>query len=278
MSLKEKMEKFNQRWSVTSQDSYEESFDKFKTRILNIFEDIDSHVTEESITAFCQYYGISEQWHSGMMDNRWSTNIIDRLRNETSEVELYRLVELIFSLDIRTTAGYHSGDVYSRRLLYAAVSEAINLSNVNVAITAKDGDIILYPRGEEELDEKLVNETLSFLNPESSTHYEQALKFYQSNNPIKSAESLRRAIEEFLRFKLSNTKGLDANIINLQKKLKESNNDIQVRNIVSATFRYLDTYFNENSKHHDGEITEPENEFLIYQTGLLLRYLNRTIV
>ena len=151
------------------------------------------------------------------------------------------------------------------------------MSDVNVAITITNGDVILYPKGEDKLDEKLVNETLSFLNSKSGTHFEQALKFYQSNNPVKSAESLRRTIEEFLRFKLNNNNGLDSNITELTKKLKDENNDIQVRNIISATLRHLDVYFNENSKHNDGDITEPENEFLIYQTGLLLRYINRVI-
>lgn len=278
MNLKDKMDKFNKRWSITSTDSYEDAFRKFKTRILNIFENIDRHLTDESITAFCQFYGIKEVWHSGMMDNVWSTNISDRLKQEYDEKEFYKLIELIFSLDIRATMGYGGHDyTYSKDILYRDVVKAVELSDVNLSITATDGEVILYPKGEDLLDEELVNSPLSFLNKESAEHFIQALQFYQSKKHIKSAESLRRTLEEFLRNKLGNTKGLSANITELQTKLKADKRDAQVRNIVGSIFSYLDQYFNENSKHNDGDIDDSENEFLIYQTGLLVRYINKNI-
>lgn len=278
MNLKSKMEKFNKRWNITSSDSYEESFKKFKTRILNIFVDIDRHVTDGSIVAFCQYYGIKEIWHSQPYGDRsWSTNVIDRLEAEENEKEFYRLIELIFFLDITSTVGYDRSYTYSKNILLREVMNAVELSDVNVAITVSNEEVILYPRGEKELDEELVNRTLSFLNDQSNEHFEHALKFYQAKNPIKSAESLRRSLEEFLRFKLKNSKGLDANIAELQKKLKSDQRDLQVRNVIFQTFSYFDQYFNENSKHKDGDINYAENEFIIYQTGLLMRYLDQTI-
>jgi len=277
MNLKDKMDKFNKRWSITSADSYEDAFNKFKTRILNIFEGIDQHMTNESITAFCQYYGIKEVWHSGMMDNTWSTNIIDRLNQENIEIEFFKLIEVIFSLDITQTGGYRHEVTYSKDILYRKVVEVVELSNVNLSIIVSGGEVLLYPKGEEILDQELVNSPLSFLNKESAEHFIQALQFYQSKKHVKSAESLRRALEEFLRYKLKNTKGLSANITELQIKLKSDGRDSQVRNILGSTFNYLDQYFNENSKHNDGDINDSENEFLIYQTGLLSRYINKNI-
>jgi hypothetical protein len=279
MNLQNKMNKFNKRWNITSTDSYEDSFQKFKTRILNIFGDIDQHVTGESITIFCQFYGIKEVWHTQPYGDRsWSTNISDRLKQESNEKEFYKLIELIFSLDIRETMGYRGhGYTYSRDILYRKLVNAIDLSDINLSIAVTNGDVILYPKGEDILDNELVDLPLSFLNKESSEHFVQSLQFYQSKNYIKSAESLRRTLEEFLRFKLRNTKGLDANIIESQKSLKSNKKDPQVRNIINSTFSYLDKYFNQNSKHNDGDIDDVENEFLIYQTGLLMRYVNRNI-
>ncbi|MEY2664231.1 MAG: hypothetical protein RIT04_39 [Candidatus Parcubacteria bacterium] len=273
------MQKFNKRWSITSVDSYEVAFRKFKTRILNIFKDIDGHVTNESITAFCQYYGIEEIWHTQAYGERsWSTNIMGRLSQESDEKEFYRLIELLFSLDIESTIGYRGYEcTYSKDILFHSVQKAVELSDVNVSITASDGEIILYPKGEKILDEELVDSPLSFLNKESAEHFIQALQFYQSKKHIKSAESLRRSLEEFLRFKLKNSKGLNANITELQLKLKSDKKDAQVRNIVHLIFSYLDQYFNDNSKHNDGDIDDLENEFLIYQIGLLLKYLNKSI-
>ncbi len=278
MSLKDKMERFNKRWNISSEESYEDAFVKFKTRILNIFKDIDHHLTDESISEFCQFYGIQEKWESSIYgDNRRSKNIITRLVNEADEKEFYKLIELIFALDIRTTADYYGGDTYSKNILYRKVREAIEYSSVNLSIATSNGEVILYPKGEEELDVSLVNYPLSFLKGSVGEHFVHALKFYEEKKHVKSAESIRRTLEEFLRLKLDNTRGLDANIIEVQKVLKTDGADAQVRNVINATFRHLDQYFNENSKHNDGDIDEGENEFLIYQAGLLMRYIEKTL-
>ncbi|MBP7846019.1 MAG: hypothetical protein KA007_01130 [Candidatus Pacebacteria bacterium] len=275
MNLKDRIDKFNNRWNITSADSYEDAFNKFKTRILNIFNDIDSHVTEDSVAHFCQFYGIHEKWeHNYMGDHKWSRNMINRLIQESNEIEFYKLIEVIFSLDITQTGGHRYEVTYSKNILYKKVVEAVELSDVNLSIIATDGEVLLYPKGEDILDEELVNSPLSFFNKESAGHFIQALQFYQSKKHIKSAESLRRTLEEFLRYKLKNTKGLNANITELQTKLKLNGRNSQVRNILGSTFSYLDQYFNENSKHNDGDIDDLENEFLIYQTGLLLRCVN----
>lgn len=266
MDLKEKMEKFNKRWNVSSQDSYEELFLKFKTRILNVFKNIDSSITRDSISYFCQIYAIKEVWHSNLYNsNTWSTNIIDRLTHESNEIEFYKLIELIFSLNFES----------KREIFIFDTVQAIELSNVNVSIDVSTDEIILYPRGEKMLDEDLVSFPLSFLNKESSKHFIEALNFYQSGKNVKSADSLRRSLEEFLRYKLENKKGLNANLEELNKGLKITKQDPQVRNIISNNLGYLDQYFNENSKHNDGDIDENENEFLIYQIGLLLRYVSK---
>jgi len=278
MDLKERMAKFNRRWNITSSDSYSEAFRKFKTRILNILKEIDDHLTDASIKEFCQYYGIREKWNvHEISGDRWSTNVIDRLISENNEEEFYRLIQLIFSLDITSTRGYDSSDIYSKSILLQDVIKAVELSDVNVAITVSDGEVILYPKGEKELDESLVNSPLSFLNKESAEHLVQALQFYQSKKHVKSAESLRRSIEEFLRYKLRNHKGLKANITDLQVQLKLDKRDPQVRNILFQVLAYLDQYFDENSKHNDGDIDESENEFLIYQVGLMMRYIDKNI-
>jgi len=278
MNYKEKVEEFNKRWSIIDNLSYEEEFKKFKKRVLNIFSDIDRHIEKEGIRKFCQILGTTEEWKSNY-NTRWSENIINSLKNENNEKQFYRLLHIIFLLPIKTSYSDYSREVtYSRVKLFKDLYEAIELSNINLSITAKNEEVILYPRGEKEFDTKLVNKVLSFLNPESEIHFVDALNSYSnfsSKNAIKSSESLRRALEEFLRFKLNNNKGLQQNIVELGKKLKASSCDSVIRNNITQTFSLMDLYFNENSKHNDGEIDENENEFLIYQTGILMRYISK---
>lgn len=104
----------------------------------------------------------------------------------------------------------------------------------------------------------------------------EAIKFYNkrtTQDSIKSAEHLRRCLEEFLRFNFGNTRGLDKNIDEVGKQLKNTKKAAELRNLITQSFKHLDLYFNENSKHKDGDIAEAENEFLLYQAGLLMRYL-----
>jgi len=53
-----KINKFNKRWEIIDDSTYEEEFKKFKTRVLNIFSDIDDNVPDEDISKFCQFLGI----------------------------------------------------------------------------------------------------------------------------------------------------------------------------------------------------------------------------
>ncbi len=284
-NVKEHKENFNKRWNITLSYTPQEAFQQFQQRIVNIFKGIsltmgdayrtyylkgiDNIVKEESFLDFCQHYGISEK----LNEQNDKITIIDRVETECNEKEFYRLIEVILSLDMKKSFAKRGKE--TKQYLIKRVKEAIEMSDMDVVATDFKNGLILYPKGEKKLDEELVNKTLSFLNHQSNQHFEEALKFYQDKNPVKSAESLRRSLEEFLRYKLKNQKGLKENINSLQKKLKQNNNKSEVRNIIFQTFNYLDEYFNENSKHQDGNIEESENEFLIYQSGLLMRYINK---
>ena len=275
-----KLKEFDKRWNIKSTETDEESFKKFKQRIINIMESVDSGystgidnmVTEDSIFDFCQYYGIKEKKQSSY--NKFT--IIDRLYNESNKKEFYKLIVAILSLDIAAFNSFLAEKV--NVYLKNKVKEAIEMSDVNVAVRENtQGGLILYPKGEKKLDEELVNKTLLFLDDKSNKHFEEALKAYQSKEPAQSAESLRHSLEEFLRHKLQNKKGLEINIKILRQGLKEEGSPTEILNIAHKTFEIfncLDKYFNEHSKHGSRDIPEPENEFLIYQTGLLLRYIN----
>jgi len=281
MDIKKKLQEFNKRFNFIDDSSYNEEFIKFKTRVLNIFTHIDNHVSDKGIALFCQILGIPEKWVHLPYGKSYSENIINALVREDNEKKFYRLLQIIFSfLPIETSRNIYYEIEYSREKLINQISEAIDLSNINLSITVKKEEVIFYPKGETTLDKVLVDEVLSFLNEESQKHFIDALTSYlnfSTKNAVKSAESIRRSLEEFLRFKLQNQKGLKENIDELQKRLKSDKRDSNLRKIIFQIFNYLDTYFNENSKHKDGNIDDSENEFLIYQSGLLMRYIHKVI-
>ena len=274
MNIFEKIDDFNKRWNIKDNSSHEEEFDKFKIRIFNEFKSIDNFFNYEEIRAFCQILGIKEDWkqeYHSINPKKYSLNVISALRNAENEKNFYFTLEIIFYF---LKGNQHFQSFFKKLKL------AIDLSNINLSVLEKDQDVVLFPSGEKTLDIKLVDEVFSFLNPECQKHFIDALKSYEKGTPadsIKSAESVRRSLEEFLRFKLKNQKGLDANITQIQTQLKNDSRDPAVRNMIFQVFSYLDKYFNENSKHMDGDIDEAENEFLIYQAGVLMRYIHKSI-
>ena len=280
MDFREKHKSFKKRFGIVDQQlDPAKEFQIFKQRILNIFIDIDINTKEEGIAQFCTRLGKRIIIKNFMPALKYNYNIINILEEETDEAPFYFLIEMLFTLPIEIRKG-GNGISYSKGILYENTAEAFSISNINASICKVGDEVLVFPRGEEILDKELVEEVFIFLNENSKSHFLSAVKSYREGTSIsyvKSAESIRRCIEEFLRYKMNNIKGLDNNLKQLGAHLKEKHISSEIKTLIHQFFTYLDKYFNENSKHNDGQIGEAENEFLLYQSGLLLRYINKVI-
>ena len=233
MELKGHRKNFNNRFNIISVDSQAEAFQKFKQRILNIFETvecsytqtdpagssdewietgIDKVVTKNGIFKFCQHYGISQSKATERI-------IIDRLNNETNKEKLYELVEVILLLECKTSHTKHytvfglkefeeTMNQEQKSFLVEEIKEAFHQSDIDVTVAQTKSGIVLYPKGEKYFDEELVNKTISFLDKESNKDFEKSLKFCKSRNLKESANNLQSSLENYLRYKLGNTKGI----------------------------------------------------------------------
>jgi len=276
MDLVNKVKEFNKRFNIQSDSNARAEFIKFKNRIDNTMEYlINDTANIELIKLNLKYSNVL-----GVKADHQSTHISSNLKlsflKEMDEIIYYQKINAII---IALQENRHTSNL---SFFLISLGEALQLSTVNLRVKYdKENDYyMLLPQGQRELDSVLVDQPYSFLDTQSRLHFLEAIKYYQKNSlqdRVKSAEQLRRTLEEFLKFKLNNTKGLDANIKDLQKKLKNDGRDPQVRKTISTIMNYLDQYFNENSKHADGDINESECEFLIYQTGVFLRYVDKSI-
>lgn len=272
MITKKRKGEIRKRWNISDDSS--DGFSEFKNRVLNILRGFS--FSEEDYQDFCNYYGILNDYKINLYGDRVGNIILEKFYSINNET-LFELLEVIFSLKLEGEASPYQ--YISKNSLYEKVCEAIEFSDIDLSVKkTNNGDIIFYPRGEEFLDENLINDNiaLSFLNEKVNQHFIDALNFYKNKKWIKSTESLRRCLEEFLRIKLKNSKGLKANTSEIGEYLKKIKNPSQIRNIISQIFGYLDQYFNDNSKHNDGNISESETEFLIYQVSLLMRYISKS--
>ena len=150
-----------------------------------------------------------------------------------------------------------------------------SLSDLKIPYQIENDDdgIFIFPKGAKELDDALVSEPLEWLNDYPNAHktFVIALKQYSDGIYIRDvADNLRKALETFLQEFLGNGKNLESNKNEICKYLGERGVDTGVSGLYQTL---INTYKNLNdriAKHNDA-VDKKMLEFLLYQTGLLIR-------
>lgn len=136
----------------------------------------------------------------------------------------------------------------------------------------KDGYFV-FPKGAEELDAVLVSQPLEWLRdyPNAYETYCIALRQYADGIYIRDvADNLRKALEAFLQEFLHNDKNLETNKNEICKYLGSQNVDAGIGGLFQPL---INAYKNINDRiaKHNGKVDKKMLEFLLYQTGVLIR-------
>lgn len=156
------------------------------------------------------------------------------------------------------------------------VSTAIELSLCqaveDLGVRWKDG--MFYPSGAKELDEKLINDNLEWLElyPSVKSLFSTALGHFNSSLINNSARkdaitNAYTAIESLTQTLLSNKKNFEKNSDDLVKKLKLPN---EYKNII---YYYKQIAHGYSSRHAGSDLEHNESEAFIYLTGILIRLI-----
>lgn len=136
-----------------------------------------------------------------------------------------------------------------------------------------DGKQLVFPKGAKELDTALVSEPLLWLKdyPKAHKTYCIALKQYSDGIYIRDvADNLRKALEEFLQEFLVNNKNLETNKSEICKYLGEQGVDAGISGLFQPLINSYKNINDRIAKHNDA-VDEKLLEFLLYQTGVLIR-------
>ena len=139
-------------------------------------------------------------------------------------------------------------------------------------LTDSDG-VFVFPKGAQELDNALVSEPLEWLKeyPQAHKTYCIALKQYSDGIYIRDvADNLRKALEAFLQEFLGNSKNLETNKNDICKYLGEQSVDAGISGLFQPLINAYKNINDRIAKHNDA-VDERLLEFLVYQTGVLLR-------
>lgn len=131
----------------------------------------------------------------------------------------------------------------------------------------------IFPKGAKELDDALVSEPLEWLKgyPQAHKTYCIALKQYADGIYIRDvADNLRKALEAFLQEFLGNTNNLETNKNNICRHLGQQGVDAGISGLFQPLINAYKNINDRIAKHNDA-VDEKLLEFLLYQTGVLIR-------
>lgn len=169
-------------------------------------------------------------------------------------------------------------DKKNKKELISIITLSLQESHIQYDVYKDSDGIFFFPKGVKELDNALVSEVLDWLKefPDTKKEWIQALRDYSSvteENASDIADKFRKALERFFQ-EFFNKR--DKNLENLKSdygKFMESkgipvelSNNLQ--NLLEAYTKFMNNY-----AKHQNKTSKNVLEYLMYQTGNLIRFL-----
>lgn len=180
---------------------------------------------------------------------------------------LYRLSNLINVLE--------EDGRQNKKEIIEVIQQTARMSGVKIELIKDEDGVFFIPSGIEMFDDALIHDTLDWLNeyPDAKKVFSTALQQYGEGKYDRNVgDNMRLSLELFLKKILGNSKSIEKNIDELGRFLDKNG----IEPIFVAMFkRIIDAYAevnNEIFKHNDKAI-RLVLEYIIYQTGVLMRFL-----
>lgn len=168
-------------------------------------------------------------------------------------------------------------EMTEKRDYYKFIIDTLDDLHINFEIVSdKDGKFI-FPKGAKELDLALVSEPLTWLQnyPKSKKVFIKALKDYsdkQEDNISNIADEFRKALETFFQEFFNSEKSLENYKSEYGSYLKGKGVPKEISNDFNTILNSYTTFINNYAKHHD-KTSENVLEYIMYQTGNIIRLL-----
>lgn len=149
------------------------------------------------------------------------------------------------------------------------IESVMSRCSCDIGIRWKEG--FFYPVGVEELDEPLIEETLTWLKdyPNERKDYRKALEYYLEEKSLDDViKNCYSAVEGVTRKVLGNDKTLDNNKNELLRKMNLSDG---WNSMLANYIKYAHHYRHASADRH--KITKQETEAYLYMTGLIINLI-----
>jgi hypothetical protein len=172
----------------------------------------------------------------------------------------------------------YGGKATDKKSILSAVQKALKESHIEFELVEDKDGVFIFPKGAKELDDALVSEPLEWLReyPQAHKTYCIALKQYSDGIYIRDvADNLRKTLETFLQEFLGNTKNLETNKNEICKHLGAQSIDAGILGLFQPLINAYKNINDRIAKHNDA-VDAKLLEFLLYQTGVLIRMVITT--
>lgn len=162
---------------------------------------------------------------------------------------------------------------YKREDYVKLLRKMLDESRIPYDLKTIEDKCFLFPKGAKELDDALISQPLEWLNeyPKARKIFCTALKQYSDGEYIRdAADNFRKALEEFLQEFLENEKNLETNKTEICKYLGQQGIDAGVSGLFHPLINAYKNINDRIAKHND-LVDKRLLEFLLYQTGILIR-------
>lgn len=255
----------------------DDKFKYFKTKIFNVLnivsEDYSSECMDsEEYYTFCNITGTpcNTNYDSDYQNRdrfEHCLSIIERTNSLNEFLSYY--VALVNSVKTEKYSEY----AWKRANFSNLLCNMLDESHIPFNLLEDEGEYFIFPKGAKELDDALVSEPLEWLKeyPQAHKTYCIALKQYSEGIYIRDvADNLRKTLEAFLQEFLGNTKNLETNKNEICKYLGEQSVDAGISGLFQPLINSYKNINDRIAKHNDA-VDEKLLEFLLYQTGVLIR-------
>ena len=166
---------------------------------------------------------------------------------------------------------------YTKEELINLVCNCLKNTHIPYELKKEENNYFIFPKGAEELDNALVSDVLIWLKeyPLSHKAFVKALKEYSKltdDNISTVADLFRKALETFFKEFFDSSKSLE----NLKSEYGNYMKSKDIPNELRSNFETLlqsYTSFNNGYAKHNDKSSKDALEYIMYQTGSLIRFI-----
>ena len=243
----------------------------FVTIVFNFLESasdfIRSNINQDEYFMFCNTTGTSFVQNMGFGDGY--SLILKVLESNSHDLKCFLAYYIAF---INCIKDDDSKNVIRKDCMYS-LCNALDRAHIPYEVKSDKNGYFIFPKGAKELDDALVSQPFEWLSdyPNARKTYEIALRQYSDGTYIRDvADNLRKTLEAFLQEFLGNEKNLETNKNEICKYLGKQDVDPGIAGLFQSL---INAYKNINDRlvKHNDHLDKKLLEFLLYQTGVLIR-------